>query len=281
MGEWGPGIYSGDFASDLRSAVGAASKLPLEPDQMVQLLCELEPDAAKAEEDEFYTVFWVVVADQLDKRGIRSSVATRKAQEIIETGADSRRMSELGMDSATLTKREAILAALLSRLRQEHPSGRRSKVLREPQPLLFKVGECWTYPTFASDPINPYFSAIRITKRFVNSDGWGAFVVTAVGRAFGYLSWYQVATAERVFDKCPVIEDLFEERFVGRYAGTCSSLHMKKLRLQLIGSVELRPDKVKTIFIDGQLGRYAERAISDISIANSMALRRNRTDQCN
>jgi len=272
MGTWGPGIYSGDFASDLRAAVAAASRLPLEPDRIVQLLCELEPDAAHIRDDEEHTVFWLVVADQLDKRGIRSTVATREAKAIIETGADSQRMSELGMASAILRKRAQILGELFSRLRNDAPSGRRSSVLREPQPFLFAVGECWSYPTFQMGPINPYFSSPKIKEKYAKLDGWGGMVVTAKGRAFGYLAWYQLATAEIVFAEKPSLENLFGENFVGRFAGTCPPLHLKKLRLQKVGDVTLNSAKVRELYLPQQLERYDRTAISDISIANSLTV---------
>jgi len=38
MGVFGTGLYSGDFALDLRSAVAAALRLPFNPDKLVDIL---------------------------------------------------------------------------------------------------------------------------------------------------------------------------------------------------------------------------------------------------
>jgi hypothetical protein len=64
MGTWGAGLYSGDLAMDLRSTIGAVTRLPFEGDRLVEILCEAEPGAANNPEDEEHTVFWLVVADQ-------------------------------------------------------------------------------------------------------------------------------------------------------------------------------------------------------------------------
>ena len=36
MGVFGTGLYSGDFAMDLRSAIKAVSRLPFEPGRLVE-----------------------------------------------------------------------------------------------------------------------------------------------------------------------------------------------------------------------------------------------------
>ena len=75
MGVWGSSLYSDDFAMDLRSAISAVSRLPYDGDKLVDLLCESEPSAANNPEDEDYSTFWLVVADQFTKRGIASDRA--------------------------------------------------------------------------------------------------------------------------------------------------------------------------------------------------------------
>ena len=71
MGAFGPGLYSDDFAADLRTTVSTVFRLPLSRPELVATLEALEPAAAMPE-DEDYTTFWLVVADQLHRRGIRS-----------------------------------------------------------------------------------------------------------------------------------------------------------------------------------------------------------------
>jgi hypothetical protein len=68
MGVWGCGLYSGDFASELRSAVSALLRLPFPPDRIVDILCESEPTAANNAADDNHTICWLVVADQFAKR---------------------------------------------------------------------------------------------------------------------------------------------------------------------------------------------------------------------
>ena len=71
VGAFGPGLYADDFAADLRTTVSTVCRLPLSRPELVATLEALEPAAAMPE-DEDYTTFWLVVADQLHRRGIRS-----------------------------------------------------------------------------------------------------------------------------------------------------------------------------------------------------------------
>jgi hypothetical protein len=70
MGVWGIGLYSSDFAQDLRSSVRAVARLPFEPDRLLELLCATESSAANDPTDSDHTVFWLTVADQFAKSGI-------------------------------------------------------------------------------------------------------------------------------------------------------------------------------------------------------------------
>jgi hypothetical protein len=47
MGVWGPGLYSGDFAADLRQAIRAVVRLPFEAEKLVDILVSMEPSAAR------------------------------------------------------------------------------------------------------------------------------------------------------------------------------------------------------------------------------------------
>ena len=46
MGVWSSGLYSGDFALDLRSTIRAVSRLPYDGDKLIEILCETEQTAA-------------------------------------------------------------------------------------------------------------------------------------------------------------------------------------------------------------------------------------------
>jgi hypothetical protein len=73
MGTWGVGLYAGDFAMDLRSTISAVARLPVDSDNLIEILCESEPTAASNPDDEDHTTFWLVIADQFAKRGIVSN----------------------------------------------------------------------------------------------------------------------------------------------------------------------------------------------------------------
>ena len=70
MGVWGTGLYSGDFAMDLRGSISAVARLPFDGDKLVDILCETEPAAANNPNDEDHSIFWLIVADQFAKRAI-------------------------------------------------------------------------------------------------------------------------------------------------------------------------------------------------------------------
>jgi hypothetical protein len=67
MGIFGPGLYSGDFAMDLRTNISAVVRLPFEPEEWVQILSRSNPSASDDQTNEEHTTFWLVVADQFAK----------------------------------------------------------------------------------------------------------------------------------------------------------------------------------------------------------------------
>src|SRR5579863_8783078 len=115
MGVWGAGLYSGDFAADLRSTVGAVCRLPFDGNKLVDILCEGNP-AATNPEDSDHSTFWLVVADQFAKRGIVCDRARDEALRIIDSGSDIAMMVKLGMSQSDLTKRQKMLAELRARI---------------------------------------------------------------------------------------------------------------------------------------------------------------------
>ena len=90
MGAWGAGLYANDDALDLRSSLAAVCRLPYDGDQLVELLSRLNPDSHDAT-CEGHSTFWLVIADQFHKRGIRS-VARERALACVfrsDPGTDS------------------------------------------------------------------------------------------------------------------------------------------------------------------------------------------------
>ena len=72
MGAWGIGLYSGDFAMDLKTAISAVCRLPLDEEALVDAICGSQSSAAADPANEDHTIFWLVVADQFEKRVIFS-----------------------------------------------------------------------------------------------------------------------------------------------------------------------------------------------------------------
>src|SRR5437764_10517715 len=116
MGMWGVGLYSGDFAQDLRGTIRAVTRLPFDNDRLVDILCETEPTAAHNPDDQDHTAFWLVVADQFSKRGIACDRVREKALAMIDAGSDLAMLEKLGMGSAGLKKRRRMLDELRLRL---------------------------------------------------------------------------------------------------------------------------------------------------------------------
>jgi hypothetical protein len=106
VGVWGIGLYSGDFARDLRAAVAAVARLPFDPDKLADILCTSEPSAANDPVCEDHTTFWLVVADRFAKIGIDCVRARNKALSIIDGGDDIAALELLGMTAPDLRGRE-------------------------------------------------------------------------------------------------------------------------------------------------------------------------------
>src|SRR5437868_186910 len=68
MGTWGTGLYSGDFATDLRAVVAAASRLPLDEERLVKAICDTAKSAAENPADEDHAIVCLVPAHPLQTR---------------------------------------------------------------------------------------------------------------------------------------------------------------------------------------------------------------------
>jgi hypothetical protein len=277
MGAWGTSLYSGDFAMDLRGTIAAISRLPFDGDRLAEILCASEPGPAEDSSNEDHTVFWLVAADQFAKRGIDSPRVREMALTIIDHGTDSAAAEKLGMKPPDLDKRQRSLTELRGRLVRLLPEcAKPRKVLKKPQPFLFDAGDVLIYPTSGGRCINPYSSTIE-KMSWWQHDGWGAMVIAERGRAFEFFSWYRPLTIAAARAEPPSIDALSTESpWFLRRPGTCSAVHYKRMRLEMIGNVRVHPEKLVEAFPRMPSGRSA--AISDISIANQMSLRGNTQD---
>jgi hypothetical protein len=276
MGVFGKGLYSGDFALDLRSAVAAVLRLPFDPDKLVDILSGTEPLAANNPNDEDHTTFWLVVADQFAKRGVACDRVRTKALAIIDTGADIAMIEKLGMKPAELRQRRRILDELRTRITTAPPTSKPRAVLRKPQPLLMNTGDVLVYPTCSGKNINPYFRSKEDDTHYTRDglrpwqqDGWGAIVVLDCGRAFDFLSWYRPATLGEQRAERPTLDSLRGDMlWTVELHGTCSPSHFKKMELEKIGVLPVDREKANDVY--PRFGTGISAAVQNISIANRM-----------
>jgi len=253
VGTWGVGLYSSDDAMDLRSSLAAVCRLPYDGDQLVELLSELNPDASDPTQ-EGHTTFWLVVADQFRKRGIRSE-ARGRALEIISKGTDLAVLTKLGMGASDLRKRQRVLDELAGELRSPSVDKPR-KTLKKPQPILFGAGEVLAfridqrgncYNPFERDPVFANFKPV----------GWDGCLILASGLALEYLAWYQVARTRAPWKERPTLEEV-----MGRIdseawkVGTISKSHAARVGLERLGITAppkvAAPSRKHTVWITAQ-----------------------------
>src|SRR5690242_16700428 len=123
MGAWGSGLYSGDFAADLRAAVRAVARLPFDAHRLLEILIGIEPNAATNQNDEDHTTFWLILADQFAKRGVVCDRVRQTALQIIDDGRDIEILRSLGMEPALLRKRQSVLSDLRTRITAAQSNG--------------------------------------------------------------------------------------------------------------------------------------------------------------
>ena len=272
MGAWGIGLYSCDFARDLRTCVAAVARLPFAPEQLLETVVATQPSIANDPKDSDHTVFWLVVADQFARRGIDCPAACDRALAIIADGDDIAAMAALGMDERSLRKRGAMLVEIRERLLAPACAKPRA-VLKAPQRLLLAVGEVIAYPICLGHPINPYavgkeWAWVKAWKQ----DGWGAFVVVERGHVFDFLAWYRPVTVAGPLVDEPTLAQLTAPRaWLLREAGTLTSRHGANMRFRSLGAVPIDPVRLAARF--PARGPPMFTAVNDISLCENIAVR--------
>lgn len=268
MGTWGPGLYANDLARDLKPTVTAVANLPFDGPRLTEIVVESYPDPAGDREDEEHTTFWLVLADQLHRKGIEAPEVYARAIEIVASGEDLRMQERLDMSAADLKKRAKALEKLASDLREPLASKPR-KTLKAPQPLLLAIGDVYVFPIDQYGAcVNPYGA----TGNFDPID-WSAAIVVAAGHAFGYLAWYLPIVIHRRMhaETQPTLEELLDfEPWRWEQPGTCSKTHFARMRLEKVGELAIDSERVKSSLPTTWNGRYE--AVNDISIANAFCL---------
>jgi hypothetical protein len=263
MGAWGPGLYSGDFACDLRSTVAALARLPFDGEKILEIARETGRRYANDPQDEDYTTFWLVIADQFQKRGIECAAATQTALEVIDSGADAAMMQKLGMSASNLRKRTAGIAELRQRI-ADGPARTTRRTLSKPQAFTMDIGDVFAFPTSQGQSINAYSADKHVFGW--SQDAWGALLVVDRGRAFDYLAWYAILVVKEELYEKPSMSSLARVPWTLRLSGTCSPIHFKRLELEFVGKVEVDRDAVVRALGAPVNGRL--HAIQDISICN-------------
>src|SRR5262249_6804347 len=158
-----------------RGTISAIARLPFDGERIFEMLRETEPLAAENPNDSDHTTFWLVLADQFQRRGIACDIVTERALALIDSGADAELMRSLGMADSALRKRKTNLAELRGRLASGTPLSRRGTI-KQPQPLLMNVGGVYLYPTSKGDVFNPYVGP-NVTWYKWSQDAWSALLV--------------------------------------------------------------------------------------------------------
>jgi hypothetical protein len=274
MGTWGTGLYASDFAADLRTTIRAVLRLPFEPDRLAEIVAATEPTAAANAADEDHSNFWLVLADQFARHGVRSDQVVEKTLEIIDSGRDLDMQAQLGQSASGLEKRRRVLADLRERIVASPAAGAR-KVLKAPQPFVMDVGDALIYPTCGGQCRNPYVAHLERLKIYGPNggqvwtpDGWGALVIVTRGHTFGFFAWYRPVVVRRGWDHAPDLGMLRQGEWRLESPGTCSTTHFRRMGLEKAGRFDIDAGKLEGSF--GPQGPGDAQAIRDISIANVM-----------
>jgi hypothetical protein len=277
MGNWGSGLYASDIACDLRAMIGAVLKLPFDDERLVDILCEREPAAANDPAGEDHTAFWLVLADQFEKRGIVSARVRDSAIAIINEGRDLASHEARGLKGADLTKRARMLGELRTRLISAPRPSRPRTTLKAPQLYTLEIGMLYACPTRGSAAINTYRGRTNYDGSPWIPDGFRQFVILARGRAFDYLAWYQPIVTIATVTAPPRLEDAQSDLWWRiDTPKTCSARHSKMLEITAVGAVSIDFAKASERFPRGRRGLCflgcdgTSAAVNDVGIADTM-----------
>ncbi len=257
MGAWGAGLYSNDDAADFVDLIRAALRLPQPVDKLVSLLLK------EAEEEmEHRALSVLILADQLEKRGIRHPETYAEAINVLEFGSDIKILRDLNVDEKDIRSRTESNMKILSRLKNPRPEKPR-KPLKKPQPAVVGVGDYVRFPTQHRGSRNPYFPPGREDFR---ADGWGIVQVHDMGWEFECLNWVKLIRLEWEHQHPPCAQDAENAPPVDNLAfGTLSPSHFKRMEMEIIGNQPPRAD-ASPPRPGERTARFA--ALNDISIAN-------------
>jgi hypothetical protein len=234
MGAWGGGLYDSDFALDLKGTINAVLRAPLSDEEV---LAELWASLGQGAADVEALDYWLVLADQLERRGIRRPDIFERAIAIVAGGEDVAMLEELEAEPKMLAKRRKETAKLLARLRDPR-SAKARRPLKTPQPLLLAAGEALTWPTDGGNSINPYVAEDQLWKLGgFTQDGWGFGIITEAGHHYQVLAYYAVQVLKWRRAERPTPELAVHcPRSPYRY-GTIDTLRLTRTQAERLGRV--------------------------------------------
>lgn len=247
MGTWGAGLYDDDEASDLKNTIGLLCKVPASGDRLLELLQRVLGE--RDYEGEAGLPFWLVVADQFEKRGIECASVSTVAMSLIDSGADIAHARQHGADEKFLKKRALVLGELRQRLIAPRPFKSR-KTSTAPPDAVLRSGEIYAFPAMDGIAWSPY--RLSSDAPFLPNE-WGALVVLETGRAFDWFPWCALASLTVDPKVKPTLADAMGARLIthlqtdgaGRFIP--NKAHVAGLGLELIGKVELDPALVQSV----------------------------------
>ena len=255
MGAWGTGLYSSDMAADMRSIIKSVLRLPLDEDRIVHILRDCEGRAANDPNDEDHTTFWLVLADQFEKRGVAHAPTREKAISIVDRGDDLTMMEKRGMKSADLRKRGAKLAELRERLAAAAGASKPRATIKAPEPYTLDIGVLYACPVKGSSCINPYLGKKDFDGSPWTTDGWRQFIILNRGRAFDYLAWYQPLVCKKPVQEKPRLADAGADLWWELDSPhTCPRRHFDDLGLVAVGALPIDMEKARERFPKARRG---------------------------
>lgn len=247
MGAWGGKLYQDDYALDLKATISVLSKLSISGDELLELIIDDTGECPDISEEDGST-FWLVVADQFEKKGIRGTEVFEKAIEIIENGIDIQIQIDRDMDSRSVDARKKEISNLYNRLKDPKPEITKTKK-RKP-PLLVEPGEIYYFPTMNTTCFNPYFKSWEEDE--FNPTGWGALIVFKASRLYDHFPWLCYSPLNVNQDTEPTFESAVDSRLIGMGIGCKYEYfsigipklnHFKKIPLKILGKVDLNNAK--------------------------------------
>jgi hypothetical protein len=264
VGAWGVGLFANDLSRDVKDAFKELVRLPFSEAELIEAMLDAFP-AGRDANDEEYTDFWLALADLFHGYAIVSSEVSDRARAIVESGADLKMKRALEMSEADLRKREKLLNELLDKWRSPAAKPRQRRIMQRPEPFLFEAGDCVVFPTHDGNAAPAFMTAAAIAAQFA-PDGWGAFVVLATARRYGYWACYLVGRLHLSTPDKPTLDDCRTARFSGLRVGvpglprdvavktvTITKAEANKMKLEPIGRLDLDQAALGAKFAD----RYA------------------------